>query len=319
MTPNIDFDPVAGVPLPLAEDLMLVLAPNPSPMTYLGTNTYILGRDRIAIIDPGPADQAHLAALTDAIDGRPVSHILVTHSHLDHAPLARPLSDQTGAKVLAFRDSTAGRSEIMQLLARAGLAGGGEGVDTVFLPDQQLGDGDTVTDDWGTLTAIHTPGHMGNHLCFAWKSVLFTGDHVMGWASSLVSPPDGDLTDFMQSCAKLQDRDATVLYPAHGAPVLDPGSRLAWLIAHRNQREMQILQALQNGPATPADITALLYRGTPSNLLAAAARNVFAHLVDLHQREKVTAQGPLSPRASFQILARKKASQQVSRKRGKSL
>lgn len=301
MTAARDFNLVAGVPFALAEDLQMVLAPNPSPMTYLGTNTYLLGRDRLAIIDPGPADAAHLSALLEAIGGRPVSHIFVTHAHLDHAPLARPLSERTGAPVLAFGAALAGRSEMMQALARDGLAGGGEGIDATFAPDVCMGDGATVTDAWGTMTAIHTPGHIGNHLCFAWGTAIFTGDHVMGWASSLVSPPDGDLGDFMLSCAKLQKRQAQIFYPAHGAPVLAPAARLAWLVAHRQERESQILDALRQGPATSFELTRMVYAGTPASLQAAAARNVFAHLVDLYQRGELGVHGHLSPDATVHI------------------
>lgn len=283
----------------LAADLALVLAPNPSPMTYLGTNTYLLGRDKLAVIDPGPLDRAHLAALLAAIDGRPVTHIFVTHSHLDHSPLVVDLSAQTGAPVFAFGDSTAGRSAVMTALAKGGLAGGGEGIDAAFQPDHLLQDGAKITGDWGTLTAIHTPGHIGNHLCFAWQDAVFTGDHVMGWASSLVSPPDGDLTDFMASCEKLGAHDARVYYPAHGAPIPEPARRLAWLIAHRKSRETQIMDLLCKAPATPEALTKMIYVDTPDSLLPAAQRNVFAHLVDLHQRGKVRSEAPLSPTTIF--------------------
>lgn len=289
MTAAAGFAPQVGKPLVLAPDLALVLAPNPSPMTDRGTNTYLLGRQSLAIIDPGPDDPAHLAALMGAIDGRMVSHILLTHSHLDHAPLAGPLARLTGAPVLAFGDSSAGRSRVMQDLAAQGLAGGGEGVDHNFRPDRQLQDTQSISGDWGKLTALHTPGHMGNHLCFIWGNAVFTGDHVMGWASSLVSPPDGDLTDFMQSCTRLSSIAASIFYPAHGAPVTDPAGRLGWLIQHRLTREAQIIQALQQGPATVSRIAGLIYADLPQGLVAAAERNVFAHLIDLHQRGRLDA------------------------------
>ena len=160
--------PAAGVPVALADDLQLVLAPNPSPMTYWGTNTYLLGRETLAIIDPGPDDPAHLAALIAAIGGRTVSHILLTHSHLDHSPLAGPLGAHFGAPTYAFGDSTAGRSAVMQKLAREGLAGGGEGIDHAFVPVCCVKDREVLSGAWGRITALHTPGHIGNHLCFAW-------------------------------------------------------------------------------------------------------------------------------------------------------
>lgn len=293
------FNPVAGEPLELADDLMLVLAPNPSPMTWLGTNTYLLGRKELAVVDPGPDDPAHLAALLQAIAKRPVSHIFVTHSHLDHSPLASALSAQTSAPILAFGGSGAGRSAVMHKLAQDGLASGGEGIDHRFAPDQLLRDGDVTSGPWGNITALHTPGHIGNHLCFLWRDAIFTGDHVMGWASSLVSPPDGDLTDFMSSCVRLKQRSARIYYPGHGAPVTDPAARLDWLIAHRKDREAQILAALADRPGTPSDLTTLIYRDVAPELRAAAQRNVFAHLVDLHQKGKVIADPGLSAIAYF--------------------
>ncbi|EBA11909.1 MBL fold metallo-hydrolase [Roseobacter sp. CCS2] len=296
---NAPFAPIAGQPLKLADDLALVLAPNPSPMTYLGTNTYVLGCAQLVIIDPGPADSTHLRALERVIAGRPVSHILLTHSHLDHSPLATALSSLTGALVYAYGDSTAGRSAIMAQLAREGLAGGGEGIDRDFKPDRYLQDGEVLTADCGQITAIHTPGHIGNHLSFMWRDAIFTGDHVMGWASSLVSPPDGDLTDFMVSCARLKTCEASVFYPSHGAPIADPKARLAWLVNHRLDREAQILSALSDRPTRIAEITATVYHDVTPGLRAAAARNVFAHLVDLYQKGKVTAHPVLSTTATF--------------------
>ena len=273
------FDPVPGAADAIAPGLRRVLAPNPSPMTFRGTNSYILGEGRVAVIDPGPDLPGHLEALLAALaPGESVSHIFVTHSHLDHSPLARPLAAATGAPVLAFGESAAGRRG--DLVALAGL-GGGEGVDTGFSPDLRLSDGDTVEGAGWRLTAIHTPGHMGNHLCFAWETALFTGDHVMGWASSMVSPPDGDLGAFMASLNRLAARPERVLYPGHGAPVPDGPARIAELLAHRRAREAQILEALAAGPATPAAIARAIYTDTPPALLPAATRNVLAHLIEL--------------------------------------
>ncbi|TCO70271.1 MBL fold metallo-hydrolase [Rhodovulum euryhalinum] len=273
------FDPVPGACARLRPGLRRVLAPNPSPMTFRGTNSYILGEGRVAVIDPGPALPAHLDALLAALaPGETVSHILVTHSHVDHSPLARPLSQATGAPVLAFGDSRAGRRA--DLAGLAGL-GGGEGVDTGFAPDLRLADGEAVAGDGWRVVAIHTPGHMGNHLSFAWEDALFTGDHVMGWASSMVSPPDGDLGAFMASLDRLAARPEQVLYPGHGAPVADGPARLAELAAHRRARRVQVLDALAAGPATPAEIAQAIYTDTPPALLPAATRNVLAHLIEL--------------------------------------
>ncbi|MBE0414092.1 MBL fold metallo-hydrolase [Yoonia sp.] len=296
-----DFTPMIGTPQVLAPLLSVVVAPNASPMTHTGTNTYVLGDHGLAVIDPGPDDPVHLAAVLRAIAGRAVSHILLTHSHLDHSPLARRLSALTGAPVCAFGDSQAGRSAIMQSLAQQGLTGGGEWIDHEFTPDTTLADGAVVTgQDWA-LTAVHTPGHIGNHLCFRWGQAIFTGDHVMGWASSLVSPPDGDLGDFMRSCSKLRALDARVFYPGHGAPVSNPHARLDWLIAHRTDREKQIIAALSAHPQDLMRLTLGVYVDTPAALLGAAARNVFAHLIELHQRGQVHADPHLHKDATFSL------------------
>lgn len=297
----MDDMPKAGIATELEDGLACILAPNPSPMTHWGTNTYLLGWDSVAVIDPGPMDRTHLAALLAAIGGRRVSHILVTHSHLDHSPLARPLADATGAPVLAFGDSSTGRSEVMQTLAANGALGGGEGVDHDFTPDILIGTGDGVTGDGWQLDILHTPGHFGNHLCFLWGDAALTGDHMMGWASSLVSPPDGDLTDFMASCAKLAETPMRRAYCAHGAPIPDAQNRLAALIAHRKSREVQILVALTHGPATAAALTKDIYQDVAPALLGMAERNVLAHLVDLATRQKVAPIGPLRTFAAFAL------------------
>lgn len=296
--------PAPGVAERLEPGLLRVLAPNPSPMTHWGTNTYLLGQKEIAVIDPGPDLPAHLTAILAACPpGGRITHILVTHAHRDHSPLARVLSRETGAPVHAFGPPEAGRSKVMQELAASGFAGGGEGVDAGFQPDITLSHGDRVTSaDW-KLEALHTPGHMGNHLCFAWGDALFSGDHVMGWASSLVSPPDGDLSDFMASCETLRQRFWRVFHPGHGAPVEAPSDRLDWLIAHRKARETSILQALDAGPATATDLAARLYTDVPAGLLPAAARNVFAHLVDLTQKNLVAPRGAMAFDQPFSLIS----------------
>ncbi len=298
MPPAI-FAPQIGLPFPLAGDLHLVLAPNPSPMTNLGTNTYLLGTNEVAVIDPGPAIPAHLDALIAAIDGRRVSHIIVTHSHIDHSPLSRALADETGAKVFGFGDRSAGRSTIMQHLAKEGYMGAGEGMDLEFTPDLLLRDGQTLQVAGKPMQAIHTPGHIGNHLCLSWGNAVFTGDHVMGWATSLVSPPDGDMTDFVASCRRLQSVPAEIFYPGHGAPVTDPAKRLVALIEHRLSREAQILETLGRGNYTVLGLTQAIYTDVIPALFPAASRNVFAHLVDLHQRGLVTALPSLTKDAVF--------------------
>ncbi|KUJ81941.1 MBL fold metallo-hydrolase [Ruegeria profundi] len=295
-----DFNPPTGAVIDLAPGLRRILAPNPSPMTYRGTNTYLLGATELAAIDPGPLNESHLSAILDAVQpGQRISHIIVTHSHLDHSPLARPLADRTGAPVLAFGGPDAGRSEVMAGLAQNGLAGGGEGIDTAFRPDIELSDGALISGEGWQLEVIHTPGHLGNHIALGWGDICFTGDHVMGWASSLVSPPDGDLTDFMTACHRLRSRDWSVFHAGHGAPITEPGARLDWLINRRLTREAQILSALEDHPGTARDLAQRIYVETPAALLPAAERNVFAHLIDLLGKHQVSAQGQLSVNVEF--------------------
>ncbi|SEM86830.1 hydroxyacylglutathione hydrolase [Gemmobacter aquatilis] len=286
-----------GIPVTLEPGLRLVLAPNPSPMTHWGTNTFLIGTGDVAVIDPGPALPDHLEALLAALDpGERISHILVTHAHLDHSPLARPLADRCGATILAHGDARSGRSPRMAALA--GL-GGGEGVDHRFAPDTCLRDGDSVSGtDWA-LTALHTPGHMGGHLCFGWGDRLFSGDHVMGWAPSLVSPPEGDMTDYMASLARLDLHRWRRAFPAHGAPIDAPHARFADLTHHRQGREAAILAALQDVPADLDTLTARVYHDVAPALLPAARRNLLAHLIDLTHRNKISAHPAPLPDAQF--------------------
>ena len=300
--PDPRFRPTVGVAEMLRPGLRRILAPNPSPMTFRGTNTYLLGTRGLAVIDPGPDDPRHLEAILNAVGpGQTVSHILVTHAHLDHSPLARRLSAHVGAPVLAFGDAQAGRSAVMKRLALDGLVGGGEGVDADFKPDTSLPDGALIEgDDW-RLNIIHTPGHFGNHLAFAWEDELFCGDHVMGWATSLVSPPDGDLSDFMASCRRLRSGSWRRFHPGHGAPIDSPHARLEWLIEHRLKREAAILEELGHEPATAEALARRIYVDTSDQLMPAAARNVLAHLIDLTGKNRVSHGGDLTAETRFTI------------------
>ncbi len=293
-----EFDPKPGVVEQIAPQLRRILAPNPSAMTWRGTNSYLLGQGRVTVIDPGPDDAAHLAALLQATSGEIVTHIVVTHSHLDHSPLAARLAAQTGAQVWAFGDSSSGRSAVMQELVAQGYDGGGEGVDLHFAPDRIVGDGDVIDTPAGPLHVLHTPGHMGNHICLRWGDAVFSGDLVMGWATSLVSPPDGDIIDFLASCARLRGEGAAVLYPGHGAPVGEPAARIDWLIAHRIERRSQVLAAL-DVPRGVSGLTAAIYTDVAPALWPIAARNVFAQLIELVGAGLVTAQPALTPDATF--------------------
>ncbi|MEI4262302.1 MBL fold metallo-hydrolase [Roseovarius sp. D0-M9] len=296
------FDPVPGQPEQIGPDLRRILAPNPGPMTHRGTNTYLLGTRGIAVIDPGPQDAGHHDAILDALgpDQR-ITHILVTHAHRDHSPLAKALGARTGAPVLAYGDSAAGRSALMEDLATEGLIGGGEGVDAGFSPDMTLADGAEVEGDGWQIRALWTPGHFGNHMCFVSADRIFTGDLVMGWASSLVSPPDGDAAQFVASCQRLKALGASILHPGHGAPVTDPAARLDWLIANRAAREAAIIAELSKGAASAATLAAAIYDGTPAKLIPAATRNVLAHLIDLSARGIAAPQGPIRADAVFAL------------------
>ncbi len=276
-----------------------VTAGNASPMTGPGTTTWIVGSGRVAVIDPGPDDPAHLTAILAALDpDEEVSAILVTHPHLDHSALAPGLAAATGAPVLGYGPAGSGRSPRMQALAQAGLTGG-EGVDHAFRPDLHLRHGETLRGpDWA-LTAWHTPGHMAEHLCFAWEDLLFSGDLVMGWAPSLVSPPDGDMGAYLASLARLAETPWRRLLPTHGAPVENPAARLAELAAHRRDRETQILAALAAGASTLPEIVATVYRDTPPHLHPAATRNALAHLIDLEERTRISAFPSPTPEARF--------------------
>ncbi|KFE35445.1 MBL fold metallo-hydrolase [Thioclava atlantica] len=282
--------------------LRRIVAPNPSPMTFTGTCSYVIGTGRVAVVDPGPADSTHLEAILSGLArGEEVSHILVTHAHLDHSPGARLLSEATGAPVFAFGPPEAGRSEVMADLAAAGLAGGGEGVDRDFRPDERLEHGETLAGgDW-SLTALHTPGHFCNHLSFAIGDAILTGDVVMGWSSTLISPPDGDLRDYYRSLALIEERAPRILYPGHGAPVRAPATLIAEQRAHREARSAQILESLRAAPATPQALTRAIYREVPAALLPAAERNVFAHLVEMTQQNLVTPAPHLTPEAQFSL------------------
>ncbi len=282
--------------------LRCLRAPNPGPLTGPGTNTYLLGKGDIAVIDPGPDRPAHLRAILGALrTGEQITHILITHSHRDHSPLARGLAVETGAPVLAFGDSRAGRSAHMDALGEDGRLGGGEGVDESFAPDRRLADGESVHVGDETVTALWTPGHFGNHLCYLWRGAAFSGDHVMDWASTLVSPPDGDLTAFMRSLDRLEAQAPRKLYPGHGAPVTDPAARIGALRAHRLARESAIRNLLAQRPATIAALTAEIYADTPPHLHGAASRNVLAHLIDLHTRGLIEADPGPYPDALYHL------------------
>ncbi|MBV7255924.1 MBL fold metallo-hydrolase [Pacificimonas sp. WHA3] len=260
-----------------------VLAKNPSAFTYLGTGTYIVGSGTVAVIDPGPDDDAHLTAILAATQGETISHILVTHTHRDHSPLAVRLKALTGADV-------AGCAELVMEDSGPRMDAG---FDPTYAPDHVLQDGESVTGPGWTLTAVHTPGHTSNHLCFALEEekALFSGDHIMGWSTTVVSPPDGDMTAYMASLKKLQSRDETVYYPTHGDPVTNPQKLVRGYIVHRRQRENQILKLLEDGERDIPAMVATMYAMVSKKLHGAAGRSVLAHLLDLENRGSVERAG----------------------------
>lgn len=281
-----------------------VTCANPSAMTFTGTRTYVVGEGRVAIVDPGPDNPSHLAALLAALaPGEAVAHIVLTHTHTDHSAGAGALARATGAGIAGFGRHRAGMSETMLRLAAAGAdLGGGEGADHATVPTRNLADGDTLEGEGWALTAIHTPGHLSNHISLALEGTgaLFTGDTVMGWATTLVSPPEGDMAALMASLEKLRARGADMLLPGHGHPVTDPAAMLDHQIAHRKARAASVLASLANGPASAADLAREIYTDTDPALLPAAARNVFATLIGLMDEGQARALDRLTPAARFE-------------------
>ncbi len=259
---------------PLEPGIARVLARNPSAFTYTGTQTYLLGEAEVAVVDPGPDQSGHLDALIGAISGRPVKAILCTHTHRDHSPGSRPLSERTGAPIVGCAPlalETAG--------PRADASFDGD-----YAPDRVLEDAESIDVDGHALVAVETPGHTSNHLCFAYRGALLTGDHVMGWSTTVVVPPDGDMAVYMQSLDKLRQRDDRIYYPAHGPAVTNPRQYARHLMGHRMQREKQILKLVGERPRDVPDIVANAYPGLDSRLVTAAGGSVLAHLMDLERR-----------------------------------
>ena len=258
-----------------------VLAHNPSAFTYYGTQTYLVGDKEVAVIDPGPDLPEHVEALVDAIGGRPVAAIMCTHTHRDHSPASRPLAEATGAPIVGCAPLA-----LETVGPRADAAFDGD-----YVPGRVLGDGETLEIDGRRITAVATPGHTSNHLCFACDGALFSGDHVMGWSTTVVVPPDGDMADYMASLDKLRAREDRVYYPAHGPAVTNPRQYVRGLIGHRMQREKQVLKLVGEKARDIPDIVANAYPGLDPRLVVAAGGSVLAHLLDLERRGLVERQG----------------------------
>jgi len=277
-------DVAAGTLVQLSPMVSRLLAPNPGPFTFKGTGVYILGAgSQVAVIDPGPALPDHIDALKRALGPRRVSHILVTHTHRDHSPAAAALKAFSGAKTYALRGAAP---------PSMGEGMADEAHDHDFVPDVTVTDGMLIGGDGFLLECVATPGHTANHMCYvlAQEKALFSGDHVMGWSTSVIAPPDGNMGDYLASLDKLAARDERIFYPTHGSPIADPQAWLGQLIAHRRMREAQILAALARGADTVAGLVKGLYPGIETALRPAAAQQVAAHLQHLQARGQAVAE-----------------------------
>jgi glyoxylase-like metal-dependent hydrolase (beta-lactamase superfamily II) len=282
------FAPRYGESVDIAPNVKRITVNNPSPFTFHGTNSYLVGQDTLALIDPGPIDDAHHATLLRAIAGRPVSHIFVSHTHRDHSPLATVMKDELGAILVAegpHRPARALHIGEVNLLDASG--------DTEFLPDMLVPDNALIEGDGWALRAIHTPGHTANHVVFALEGtdILFSADHVMAWATSIVAPPDGSMSDYMASLDLLLQRDDRVYFPGHGGPVTRPKTFVRGLKAHRKMRERAILERVKAGDRTIPAMVKVIYRETDPRLHGAAGLSVLAHLEDLVGRGVVQTEG----------------------------
>ncbi|MFG1295483.1 MBL fold metallo-hydrolase [Xanthobacter variabilis] len=293
-----NFDSPAGVLMPVTPQVRRIVAPNPSAFTFTGTCTYIIGHGDVAILDPGPDKPEHIDALLKAVAGESVSHIVVTHTHRDHSPAAAAIKAATGAKIVGCGPHHAARplhiGEVNPLDASA---------DTDYVPDHAMADGETVSGRGWTLTAVATPGHTANHLAFALREdeLLFSGDHVMAWATSIVAPPDGAMGDYIESLERLGHRDEKTYLPGHGGPVRDAHSFVRDYLDHRMAREAAILRGLDRSAETIPDLVRGIYIGLDSKLVGAASLTVLAHLEHLVASGRVETEGPPAIDGRFRL------------------
>src|SRR5580700_4439089 len=298
---NKAFDLEPGRAEEVAPGVRAIVANNPGPFTFKGTVSYVIGRGKVAILDPGPDDDAHVAALLDAVRGETVTHIFVTHTHRDHSPAVPKIKAATGAKVYAQGPHRLARplhiGETRRLDASA---------DMDFRPDVALADGETVSGDGWTLEAVTTPGHTANHMAFAFKEadLLFAGDHVMAWSTTIVAPPDGAMSDYMASLQKLARRTEPLYLSGHGMPVRDAPRYVQFLIEHRQGREASILHRLGKGAADIPTIVKAVYIGLDPRLTGAAALSTLAHMEDLVARGVVATEGPPSIESAYRLADR---------------
>ncbi len=297
---NRDFPLAPGVVDEVVPGVRRVLCNNPSPFTFTGTVSYIVGRGNVAIIDPGPADEAHIQALLDAVRGETVTHIFLTHTHKDHSPGTPRLKAATGATVYAEGPHRASRPRHGSELAPTE-----SGADYGFRPDVILKDGEIVTGDGWQLEAVATPGHTANHMAFAWteRKLMFVGDHVMGWSTSIVAPPDGSMVDYMASLERLTRRDEQLYFSGHGPEIPNAVRFVKFLIRHRKAREESILYRLAKGEADIPTIVRASYIGIDPRLMGAAGYSVLAHLEDLVARNVVATDGDPTIEGTYRLVA----------------
>ncbi|MGR9182007.1 MBL fold metallo-hydrolase [Rhizobium leguminosarum] len=296
---DLAFEPAYGQAVPVVAGVERVTVNNPGPFTFFGTNSYIVGSSSVAVIDPGPEDEAHYQALMAALAGRAVTHIFVSHTHRDHSPLARRLQAATGAVTVGQGPHRPARP-----LRDGEVNPFAESSDLSFVPDITLSDGESLSGDGWALTAVLTPGHTANHAAFALagRDILFTGDHVMAWSTSIVAPPDGSMADYMASLERLIARDDRLLLPGHGGPVMQPAGFLRALKAHRLRREQAVLARMRAGDTQIAEMVKVIYRDTDPKLHGAAALSVLAHIENLMERGEIAADGPPSLAATYRVL-----------------
>ncbi len=289
-----DIDPAYGQSIEVSPLIRRVTANNPGPFTFLGTGVYIIGRGDVAIIDPGPDDSAHVEALLTAVRGERVTHIFVTHFHMDHLPAAIPLSKATGAKIYASAQPTK-KSHIAVKLD--------DDHDDSYTPDIAVNDGDVFTGPGWTLEAVTTPGHTSNHICFALReeNALFSGDHIMGWSTTVVTPPDGDMQAYLDSLDKVQERSFATLLPTHGPPILGVDNFLNEYRAHRLAREDQILERIRAGQTKIADMVPIMYAAVDKRLHPAAMHSVFAHMIRLTRAGVLKTDGEPAMDGAYQL------------------
>jgi glyoxylase-like metal-dependent hydrolase (beta-lactamase superfamily II) len=272
-----------------------VIANNPGPFTFLGTGTYIIGRGEVAVIDPGPDDPQHLAAILAATHGERITHIAITHHHSDHSPLAGPLKAATGALIYGCAAATHEADDSGVKMEA--------GHDFAFKPDISLCGGGTIAGPGWTLEAIPTPGHTSNHLCFALpeENACFTGDHIMGWSTTVITPPDGDMTDYLESLERIRARGFATLWPTHGPPVREVTPFIDAYLEHRQERIDQILRALQTGPAKIGDLVPRLYADVDARLHPAAARSMLAAMIHLVREGRLATDGDPGPQSEYRL------------------